>query len=185
MLAQVADLISERPHLIAVSSYLRTLQTAAPLLRRYPNVSVEEWRVEEFTYLDVTYSAGTTYAERKPLRDAYWRKCDPLWVDGPACESFAGFIARVRSFEQVLNDRATGKNVVVFTHGLVMRTLLWLHREAVGQITDADLAGFDNYRRQVSVPNCAVLLASPNGNEQLMLATNASVAHIPTDLRTE
>jgi broad specificity phosphatase PhoE len=75
----VADLVSERPRVIAVSRYLRTVQTAVPLLRRYPDVPVEQWRVEEFTYLDRTVCAGTTNAERKGLRDDYWKRRDPLW----------------------------------------------------------------------------------------------------------
>src|ERR1700683_2871508 len=48
----VADLVAERPSVITVSRYLRTAQTAEPLLRRHSDVPVEQWRVEEFTYLD-------------------------------------------------------------------------------------------------------------------------------------
>ncbi len=44
----VADLLSERPSVIVVSRYLRTVQTGAALLRRYPGVAVEQWPVEEF-----------------------------------------------------------------------------------------------------------------------------------------
>jgi len=80
----LADLVSDRPVLIAISRYLRTAQTAGPLLRRRVGVPVEQWRVEEFTYLDTTSYAWTTHAERKGLRDAYWRRCEPQWVDGPS-----------------------------------------------------------------------------------------------------
>jgi broad specificity phosphatase PhoE len=90
----VADLVSERPAVIAVSRYLRTVQTGEPLLRRYPGALAEQWRVEEFTYLDTTACAGTTYAERRARRDEYWTRCNPRWVDGPGCECFADFIAR-------------------------------------------------------------------------------------------
>src|ERR1700678_374788 len=55
----VADLVSERPVLIAISRYQRTAQTAEPLLRRYIGVPVEQWRIEEFTYLDIAACAGT------------------------------------------------------------------------------------------------------------------------------
>lgn len=181
----LADLISDRPHLIAVSSYLRTIQTAEPLVRRYPGVLVDEWRVEEFTYLDTTACTGTTYVERKALRDVYWTRCDPMWIDGPACESFADFIARVRCFERALNAQNPTQTVVVFTHGLVMRTMLWLQRHTAGQVFGADLADFDRYRRRISVPNCAVLRASPNGSGRLLLSTTVSVDHIPADLRSE
>jgi len=181
----VADLVSERPAVIAVSRYLRTVQTAEPLLRRYAGVLAEQWRVEEFTYLDTTACVGTTYAERKARRDEYWTRCDPRWVDGPGCECFADFIARVRYFEQALAVRDPGETVVVFTHGLVMRTLLWFQQHTAGQVTGAEMASLDSFRRSVSVPNCAVLRASPNGSGRLQLSTNVFVAHIPVELRTE
>jgi len=28
--------------------------------------------------------------EREGLREAYWRRCDPFWCDGPGCKSLAG-----------------------------------------------------------------------------------------------
>ena len=180
----VARLVSEKPSLIAVSRFLRTTQTAAPLLLRYPGVPVEQWRIEEFTYLDAAACAGTTYAERQVLRDRYWARCDPLWVDGPGCECFADFISRVRRFEQALTVRNPDGTVVVFTHGLVMRTLLWFRQHPAGPVTAADMAAFAAFHLGVSVLNCAVLGASPSGSGRLHLSGDASVAHIPADLRT-
>jgi broad specificity phosphatase PhoE len=181
----VADLISERPSVIAFSRYVRTIQTGGPLLQRYPGVSVEQWRVEEFTYLDTRACAGTTYAERKARRDEYWTRCDPFWVDGFGCECFADFIARVGKFQRALGLRDADETVVVFTHGLVMRTLLWLQQRTAGQVTGAEMACFDRFCRKVSVPNCAVLPASANGTGRLQLSQNVFVAHISADLRTE
>ena len=181
----VADLLSERPSVIVVSRYLRTVQTGAALLRRYPGVAVEQWRVEEFTYLDTAACDGTSYAERQGLRVAYWKRCDPLWVDGPGCECFAEFIARVRHFEQALCVRDADKSVVVFTHGLVMHALLWFRQHASVQVTGSEMATFDRFRRSVSVPNCAVLRASSDGSGRLRLSTNVFVDHVPEELRTE
>jgi broad specificity phosphatase PhoE len=186
----VADFVSERPILIAISSYRRTAQTAEPLVRRYAGVPVEQWRIEEFTYLNATACAATTYAEREGLRDAYWKRCDPRWVDGPGCECFTDFAGRVRGFEDRLNGLGRGETIVVFTHGFVMRALLWLQQRTAGQIntggqvTGAEMADFYNFQRSVSVPNCAVLRGSPNGSGRFQLLPNASVAHIPVDLRT-
>lgn len=181
----VADLVSERPSVVAVSRYLRTVQTAEPLLGRYPHLLVEQWRVEEFTYLDLGACVETTYAERKGLRDGYWRRCDPLWVDGSGCECFADFIARVRDFQAALSVRGADETFVVFSHGFVMRALLWLQQHTADQITTAEMADFYNFQQGVSVPNCAVVRGSPNGSGRLQLSTNVSVAHIPGDLRTE
>tara|TARA_R110000823_G_scaffold128520_4_gene256280 strand:- start:754 stop:951 length:198 start_codon:yes stop_codon:yes gene_type:complete len=39
------------PALIVTSPYTQTRQTAAPTIARFPEVSVEIWPIEEFTYL--------------------------------------------------------------------------------------------------------------------------------------
>jgi probable phosphoglycerate mutase len=156
-----------------------------PLLRRHVGVMVDQWRVEEFTYLDTAACGWTSYAERKGLRDAYWRRCEPLWVDGPGCECFADFIERVRHFEQTLSVQDADKSVVVFTHGLLMRALLWFRQHTSGQVTGSEMAVFDSFRRTVSVPNCAVLQASSDGSGRLRLSTDVFVDHIPEELRTE
>ena len=40
------------PDLIVVSPFVRTRQTAEPLRQKYPDVPVEEWPVQEFSFLD-------------------------------------------------------------------------------------------------------------------------------------
>jgi len=177
----VAELVPERPSAVVVSRFLRSVQTAAPLLRRFPGLQSEEWPIEEFTYLDPATCAGTTYAGRATLRDVYWGRCDPAWVDGPGCESFSDFITRVRRLEQALGNLRVDETTVVITHGFVMKALLWLQRDPpVG-----DMAAFDNFHRGVPVPNCAVLIANPESNGRLGLSATPSVAHVPADLQTE
>jgi hypothetical protein len=73
---------------------------------------------------------------------------------------------------------------VVFTHGFVMRALLWLQQHSADQITGTEMADFYDFQRSVSMPNCAVLRGSPNGIGRFQLSSNASVAHIPVELRT-
>ena len=179
---QVANIISARPAVVVVSRYLRTVQTATPLLKRYPGVPVESWPVEEFTYLDIAACAGTTYAEREDLRDAYWGRCDPLWADGPCCESFTDFIIRVRSFERELGVRNADETVVVFTHGLIMQALLWLQQHSSENSNRAAMKDFDGFRRSVLVPNCAILRAAKNGG-RIRLSPNVTIAHISVDRR--
>jgi probable phosphoglycerate mutase len=180
----LADLVPARPSIVAVSRYLRSVQTGEPLSLRFPDLPFEEWSIEEFTYLDPTVCARTTYAERRTLREAYWSRREPSHVDGPGCECISDFIARVRLLEHTLCSRVD-ETVVVITHGLVMRALLWLQQCPVTGATEADMAKFDNFRRRVSVPNCAVLIAEASGNGCLCLAARPSVAHIPVDLQTE
>ena len=175
---RAAQLISTRPAVIVVSRYSRTVQTAAPLSKRYPGVPVERWPVEEFTYLDIAACAGTTYAEREGLRDAYWSRCDPLWADGPRCESFSIFIGRVREFEHALSLREAAETVVVFTHGLIMQALLWLQQHSSVKTDRVSMQDFDRLRRIISVPNCAVMRAATNGGGRITLSPNVIVAHL-------
>ena len=63
--------IGFRPDLIVVSPFVRTRQTAEPLRQKYPDVPVEEWPVQEFSFLDADRCADTTQEERRPLAEAY------------------------------------------------------------------------------------------------------------------
>ncbi len=174
----VANFICERPSRIVVSPYLRTLQTAAPLLQRYPGVPVEQWPISEFTYLDTGVCAQTTYAERQALCQLYWSRCDPLWVDGIGCEAFAGFVRRVSAFRDRLANCSGTDNLVAFTHGLVMRMLLWL-TPADREITAPAMADFYSFAQRVSVPNCAIIEASPHRGGHLRLSQKPRTGHIP------
>jgi probable phosphoglycerate mutase len=120
----VANYFSETPSLIVTSPYIRTKQTAVPVLKRFPNVPTEEWPIQEFTYLDSPRYVGTTNSQRSPMATAYWERCDPEYCDGPDSESFANLIARIRHFKGQIVDR-NEKFVAVFTHGLFVRILLW------------------------------------------------------------
>ncbi len=61
---------------------------------------VEEWPVQEFTYLSAWCDEQTTIEERRPVVDLYWEMSEPDLVDGPACESFKEFIRRVRDIKK-------------------------------------------------------------------------------------
>ena len=85
---QIAQSYEARPTLIVVSSYQRTWQTAAPVIARFPEVPVEEWPVQEFTYLEPSRCMGTTGAERRAWVEHYWKSCSAEYCDGPGSESF-------------------------------------------------------------------------------------------------
>jgi broad specificity phosphatase PhoE len=181
----VALAADRRPQLVVVSKFRRTAETAAPLLRRYRDVRVEQWPIEEFTYLDQAACAGTTYGERKALRDAYWTHSDPRHVDGPRCESFEAFIARVRTFEHSLSALDPTAPVIAFTHGFLMKALLWIHATAPAEIGNAEMSAFRAFSRQVSVPNTGIIAAVPDERGALRIGQDISVAHLPPHLVTE
>jgi len=155
------------PQLIVTSSMLRTQQTAAPTLNRFPLAVREEWPMHEITYLEPTRHAGTTFDEREPAKKEYWQRLDPDYVDGPNAESFNQFIVRVDDMAERL--RAVPHDYsVVFSHGFVMRAL-W-QRLAHPHLSGAALMlAVKSKRITGDLPNAACLsLAVQDGQIHLV-----------------
>ncbi len=69
---EVAASWTDAADLIVTSPYLRTQQTAAATIERFPNVPVEVWPIQEFTYLQPSRWNGTLSSERMPYLERYW-----------------------------------------------------------------------------------------------------------------
>jgi 2,3-bisphosphoglycerate-dependent phosphoglycerate mutase len=138
-----AEKFDYAPTLFLVSPFLRARQTSEPLLQRFPAVPVEEWPIQEFTYLEPVRHNGTNEEQQMPHILEYWERGDPAYVDGPGAESFTMFVDRARTAIGRLALMAPGGCVVVFTHGLLMQAfrLVTLFPDA----TDAEL--MSNFRR--------------------------------------
>lgn len=109
------------PTLFIVSPFLRAQQTAQPLLRRFPDVPVEEWPIQEFTFLDPTLHNDSTEEDRQPHVLDYWRRQDPAFTDGLGAESFQQFLDRAREAIRRLMKTNPGGCVVIFGHGFFMQ----------------------------------------------------------------
>src|SRR5260221_127905 len=120
----VAGLLESAPGLFVVAPYVRARQTSLPARARFPAVAVEEWPVQEFTFLPAAAYHGTTLAQRHPAEDAYWEENDPLRVLGEGAESFVDFLARVEVARERLESLALD-SVVVFSHKKFVNALLW------------------------------------------------------------
>ncbi len=107
----------ETPTLIVTSPYLRTQQTAAPTIARFPGVAVEVWPIEEFAYLQPSRWNGTLTAERMPHIERYWHATDPGYCDGDGAESFSGLLRRAEAALARLAAFPEGASAYVFSHG--------------------------------------------------------------------
>jgi broad specificity phosphatase PhoE len=124
---QVATVFNHPPSLIITSSYLRTQQTAEPTCERFPLVPQVVWPVQEFTYLSPAHCVNMTAAQRRPLVEAYWERCDLAVTDGPGAEAFASLIERVQQMLLHIQELECG-DIAIFTHGHFMQMVLWLVR---------------------------------------------------------
>ena len=127
--AALAGRFASPPDLVVVSPYRRTRETAAPLLAALRVPRVEEWPIEEFTYLDTRRLAGTTEAERSGVVKEYWDRCDPFATFGEGAESFARFVARVDAMIERLRGPGKVRSAAVFTHGYVIHATALRLRE--------------------------------------------------------
>ena len=114
---QVAADWTETPSLIVTSPFLRTQQTAAPTIERFPDVRVEAWPIEEFTYLQPSRWNGTLSADRAPQLIRYWGEADPAYCDGEGAESFGALLRRAEAALGRLAALPSPGPVYVFSHG--------------------------------------------------------------------
>jgi broad specificity phosphatase PhoE/ADP-ribose pyrophosphatase YjhB (NUDIX family) len=121
---KLAKKIKVKPQLIIVSKFLRTQESAKPLISKYKDVKVEIWNmIHEFTYLDRRIHKNKTAEQRKKYAIAYWDRNDPFYKDGPLEESFYDLLVRSEKFLNKLNKRNEEK-IVIFNHGYFLRSLI-------------------------------------------------------------
>ncbi len=119
----VAKAWTQTPSLIVVSPYLRAQMTAAPTLRRFPDVPVKALAIQEFVYLNPAQWGGSTHAQRRPPVEAYWTRADPKFNSGGGAESFQTVLNRVRAALRWLGKLPDDSLVYAFSHGQFMQAV--------------------------------------------------------------
>lgn len=178
----IANLFAEMPRLIIVSPYLRTRQTAEPLLEKFPAARVQTWPIQEFTYLSLERTRNSTFAERKPLADDFWVRSDPAYCDGAQAESFAAFWQRAKNAIDNIVADAPDKTVV-FCHAQFARAMLW--QMLVAQDATAEIMrAFFLFMKAVDIPNTAIIKLLVDSAQKDVYTSEVKFSHIPADLLT-
>lgn len=159
------------PHRIVTSRYIRTSQTAAPLLERFAQVPVEEWDIHEFTYMSADKYAGTTTHERRPFIDEYWKRLDPHFADGDG-ESFAGFAARCRAFVARMGN--TTGITAAFSHGHFTRGVLHALDGHFDAVTPDTMTRFWQDHHANPIPNCTRYVFAVGGGKVRLVGRHDS-----------
>lgn len=141
----VARQWTEVPGLIVVSPAERARATALPTIRRFPAVHVEEWPIQEFTYLAPARCAGTTAEQRGAWVEDYWALADPDRCDGDGAESFNEFLARVDDTIGRLAQLAAQFDlaVLLFGHGQFINAMRWRQSHLRGERSMSSFRDFD------------------------------------------
>jgi probable phosphoglycerate mutase len=161
---ELADQLPQAPGLIVVSRYRRTVETARPTMQRFPKTPVVEWPIHEFTFLATDHYRGTTQEHRRAPALAFWDRREPQHCDGEGAESFNEFMGRIRDCLDRLRNSSEGF-IAVFTHGYVMKAILWECLYCGDQTPSAFMAGFQGFHRSYPVENGMIvpMLADEHG----------------------
>jgi broad specificity phosphatase PhoE len=177
----VAGAFETAPDLIVTSPFVRTKQSAKPLILKFPEARCEEWKVEEFSYLSNVKYADTTVEYRRPFVRDYWMRCDVDYCDGDGTESFAQFIFRVEAVLAKISETEQ-KKVVVFTHGQFMKAVLWVLVNNFPEINRSSMDGFHSFQNGVLVPNASIFKVFVADGKFLL--GGISTRHLPPELIT-
>jgi broad specificity phosphatase PhoE len=140
------------PELIVVSPFRRAQETSFPFRKRFACALVEEWQVQEFTYLSPARFGVTSVEERRPFAEAYWCTATPETNDGPGAESFRDFVTRIQAAMEKLQS-VEQKSILVVSHEMVIKAAMWI----VGGDPDLRSANapqrFREFSETFSIPN--------------------------------
>lgn len=173
----LASVFPRQPDLMICSPYLRAVQTAAALQRRYPDAPSQTWAIQEFTYLSQANCQHTTTTTRQPLVQAYWEGLDVHYCDGESAESFADFIARARAALSALQDE-TAPFIVLFGHGQFMHAMIWLLWHNPSQIDRHAMQSFYAFMHAVRLPNTAIIKLKRLANDGTVYVGGIDVTHL-------
>lgn len=158
----VAASWDEQPTLIVTSPFLRTQQTAAPTIERFPDVAVEVWPIEEFTYLQPSRWNGTLAADRAPHLERYWGETDPTYCDGEGAESFGKLLRRAEAALMRLAALPSDALVYVFSHGQFIQAVRAVVTE-VGLDDQAKMRRFWRKGEPPAIGNAELVLFERTG----------------------
>ena len=174
----------EKPDLIVVSPYIRTTQTAEPTMKRYPDVPIETWPIEEFRQLCAARYEGFAMEHRRPLYKAHWETNDPDFKDGNGigAESVRDLTHRLDELEKRLLE-SDFSNAYIFCHGFFLRAFMLRHTWGSTRPMIKTPQIFHEAARAWHYPNCGTVHGKILEDGK-MLMTGVSVGHVPSEIRT-
>lgn len=153
--------LGEEINSICVSSYIRTQQTAQPLLNRLKQIPRVIEGLQEFDLIGFSRLKGTTFEQRMALTDDYWQSANPAVPNAEDAESFQQFYQRIPQVLEQFADFEPG-NHVVYTHGYWISMLIWYLLGLPADETQ-DVAKFRQFELSIRAQNGEVFcLTLPN-----------------------
>ena len=119
--------------------------------------------------------------ERKPFVEEFWTRCETTYCDGEGAESFADFIGRIKTMLDELK-KADAKKIVVFTHGQLIRSLMWLMLTGKQEVGNVEMKQIYEFMNSIPYPNTAFIKLNFIENE--LFVSPISTEHLESELIT-
>lgn len=120
---------------IILSKYIRTIETAEPIYKKFPKSEVHLWYdLHEFDYVNPESLIYLSVEHRKLTEQNYWDRLDPFVRDSPERENFKEFVDRVIKIIEKLQKINEGVNYV-FTHGMIIKLIMVLLSENIRSLS--------------------------------------------------
>ncbi|WP_241576042.1 histidine phosphatase family protein [Rosenbergiella collisarenosi] len=153
---ELATQFSQKPTQVYVSEFIRTHQTAAPILDKFSLQSVILPCLNEFNVFGFDIVEGMTGAQRLPLAKRYWKACDPDANFGQGGQSFNEFCSQVRDFISLFTQGEIVDHSLVFGHGVWFSVFSWLQEtNFTTSVTSAEMKEFVSYLTEHHPDNCS------------------------------
>lgn len=152
----IADQWQDTPSQVYVSEFIRTKQTAQPLLDKYHLQPITLAGLNEFNTFGYEIVAGMTGAERTPLTLKYWKEADPDARYGESGQTYREFCQQVADFIPILCSLEDQS--IIYGHGMWIRQLIWqsLGMGDIKNIRPKEMKKFIKFALSLMVSNTAI-----------------------------
>lgn len=155
---ELAENIHTLPVCVFISEYIRTLQTARPVLKKYDLQATVLPCLNEFNAFSYDRIEGMTGQQRLPLTRRYWRECDPVVKHGEGAQSFNDFCHQVRGFMGMLDRKEIPDGSLIFGHGMWLSVFMWLNQtKKISSVTKEEMGDFFKFMKLNHPSNCEMI----------------------------
>jgi len=159
------------PDLIVLSPFRRALDTAGPIIAKFPDSPLDTWPVQDFVYLSPGRFKSTSPSQRSADAKAYWEKADPQHCDGPGAETFEDYFLRVDGFLERIRRRQESLSYVI-THAYFIKAIMWRMLNAEAETTPDFMRGFRAFYTSYHLPNIQLIPLAFDESNRVYLASS-------------
>lgn len=142
----------KRPALIVSSRSSLAIQTSLATRDHFSDAGCEIWGIHEFLPTCPSLSRALPTEEQEREIEEYMKRGDPDFIAREGAESFNKFMGRVRMVRGRMKDVEDSVCVILFTHQLFMKALIWDSGLNIMQSQYDRMREFYDFQKSIVIP---------------------------------